>query len=405
MPVKIELQAHGAGRAVLQVSGTVDTPESVALAIQRNDGLYLGPDQVWQSSPHWHPQFGVQPRPGGLAMELTAEIVDGVIDAGGVPLKVSLRLDDREEFGVLRIRGELIGSGAAASPNSRPQGLNIPADIPLEPETTFPDLIVEPGQDAPPPPPLIAELPEHRVRHVAKKTPWLLVFLLLFVLAGATGAWYLGLLDPIFNKFDKPAVTGEPPVPELPLTQTAPTADDQAFPDKQTPEPTPDEPEPGEPGEEQAPAAGKQTTNPAPPPLTGVAFAREFLADHPAPNAIFTQAGKAEQAGDCDAALVLFNTAANQDPAQATRLAARYDPQGFQAGPCIDQPDAPYAIIFYSDAAATGAIDAQRRLGQLLTARESSGPTFEEGMEWLRKAAAAGDPKARASLDQLEQRP
>jgi hypothetical protein len=399
MPVKIELQALGAGSAVLRVGGNLDTPESVALAIQRNDGLYLGPAQVWQTSPHWHPQFGVQPRSGGLAMELGAEIVDGVIDAGGVPLKVSLRLDEREESGVLRIRGELIGSGAAA-PVARPARPPAP-DLPLRSDDNIPDLPLEPGPDAGTdvPPPLVAEPPEHRRRHPAKKRPRWLLFLLLVLLAAAAGGWYLGLFAPFIDGPAKNGQSSSPP-PESPTI--SPEPDDKPL--QVTPDATVQEPPVTAPSTGSDPAAPREETATSPP-LTGLAYALEFLADHPTPNAIFAQGTKAEQAGDCDAAVVLFNSAADQDPAQATQLATRYDPEGFKPGPCIDQPDAPYAIIFYGDAAATGAVVAQRRLGQLLTAREASGPTFEEGIEWLRKAAGAGDAPARASLEQLEKRP
>jgi len=386
MPVKIELQGHGAGSGALQVSGNIDLPESLSLAIQRNDGLYLGDALVWQPSPHWHPQFSVTPTADGLTVALSADIIDGIIDAGGVPLQLTLRLDDHEQTGVLRIRGELIGSGAAA-----PAPPEI-ADIHLErdPVIDLPALDMNPDP-APTPPP---EPTKEPAKPRASKLPLLLLLLLLA--GGLAASWYLGLLDPLLT--DLATNTGEQTAAS-PEEQTPPADNGQA-----------DEGVEAGAGEQQPikepiapPVEPPQASSPSQPALTGVAFVRSYLADNPAPDAIFDRGSEAEQAGDCDAALVLFNTAANRDPAQAGRLAQRYDPDSFSAGRCIGQPDAPYAIIYYADAANAGDIEAQRRLGQLLTARESWGPTYEEGMNWLRRAADAGDQQARDSLQQLEQ--
>ena len=127
-----------------------------------------------------------------------------------------------------------------------------------------------------------------------------------------------------------------------------------------------------------------------------------MLAEHKTPAEVFDRALRAEQAGDCDAAVVLFNDAANKSPEMAGQLARRYDPVTFTADGCFEQADEPYAIIYYGDAANAGITSAQRRLGLLMTGRERSGPTFERGLEWLRQAADGGDPEARRRLDELE---
>ena len=388
MPLKIELQGHGAGSGELRVAGRFDIPESLSLSIQRNDGLYLGLGQVWQSTPHWHPQFSVLPEAEGLRMELGADIVDGVIDAGGVPLRVVLRMDDREDFGVLRIRGELIGSdAAAAAPALAPA---VPPTPEPEPE---PELELELPATAALPPLPAAEPPPRR----SSKWPWVL-FVLPLALLGAGGAgWYLELFDPLLReptaaqKQDESARSEQRSVAEP--GAEPPSADAATPQESELPQGT----EPLQPTDHAGTASG-----PLEPELTGVAFVRRFLAYAPTPEAIFARGAESERAGDCDAALLLFNTAADRDPSRAAELARRFDPQGFEPDRCIDQPDAPYAIIFYGDAAAAGMVGAQRRLGQLLTAREPSGPTFEEGMEWLRRAAEAGDEQARASLADLE---
>ena len=379
MPLKIELQGRGAGSGVLRVQGAPLMAESVALTLQRNDGLYLGPDQVWQTTPHWHPQFGVQAVDERLQMDLVGDLIDGVIAAGGVPLRVTLRVDGSEDYGVLRIRGQLIGSGAAMD---------------ASPEPDLPELVAEPAADvlldSEPTSEPVSELdappesppgPTDRARRRAI-WPWLLLALLLL---GGLAAWYFGGLDRWVNA---PATAlAQQPAPdsgldgdEVPQVNTAPTGD--------VPEP--------ESEQAQAPVSAR------PPESVGVEFVRAFLATSPDPAAIFEQGGRSEQAHDCDAALLLFNTAANRDTAMAAALARRYDPRGFEPGSCITAPDAAYAIIFYADAADAGDPVAQSRLGQLMTAREPSGPTFEEGMDWLRRAAQAGDEQARIRLEQLE---
>ncbi len=105
MALKIELQGNGPGNGLVLVGGHFDEPESVALAIQRNDGRYLGAAQIWQTTVHWHPQFSVQPDGRDLLLDVGPDIIDGVIGVGGIPLRVLLRVDGAEDFGILRIRG------------------------------------------------------------------------------------------------------------------------------------------------------------------------------------------------------------------------------------------------------------------------------------------------------------
>ena len=85
-------------------------------------------------------------------------------------------------------------------------------------------------------------------------------------------------------------------------------------------------------------------------------------------------------------------------------ITKRYDPDDFQASPCIGAPNRESAQVWYEDAARAGDTAAQRRLGQLLVEQAASGIIYEEGRDWLRKAAAAGDGAARQTLDRLEQR-
>lgn len=116
---------------------------------------------------------------------------------------------------------------------------------------------------------------------------------------------------------------------------------------------------------------------------------------------MLTQAGEWKQRGDCEAAMIVFASAARVDATAALQLARHYDPEHFSADPCIAAPDAETAAYWYERPARAGDPLAQRRLGQILTRRQASGPLFEQGVAWLKRAAAAGDPEAEAALAEL----
>lgn len=366
MALKIELEPAGPGSARLLIGQVSGVPERVALAIQRNNGNWLGPNRQWQVTPHWHPQFSAEPRPEGLRLAIGAELVDSIIDAGGSPLLVRVRVDGLEDAGVLRIRGELVGSGAAipAQPAKAVGSALIPEPTP-EPVAAA-DL----GQDQAeterlPIPPL--DTPSGR-----RSWPWIVLAVAVLIAVAGLGAWRFGLVG-------VPEQAEKPPPPLVPVVA--------------------DEPQPG-PKLEALPTPEPQSM----PPLKGIAFARDFLSGRPAAGVIFARAEQAEKEGDCPAAYALYSGAANKDPALAARLARRYDPQTHTPGPCIGAPDIPYAIVYYNDAAEAGDLAVQRRLGQLMVEREPSGPTRQVGLQWLRKATEAGDAEARQLLEKLADR-
>ena len=364
--MKIELQGRGPGRGLLRISGGFDEPESVAIAIQRNDGRYLGGAQEWQTTPHWHPQFRVQPHGQGLLLDVGPDIIDGVITVGGLPLKVVVRVDGAEDFGILRIQGELIGSCAAAPAGLTDQRDDSAVTARTATDADAPGAEVDSNSGADES--TAIEPPRRSYGRV-----WLVLVLLLTVFAAAGVGWYLGLADDWLG-----------------AGQTAPGLDSVSQMTVEI-------------DSEPTPAAEQQTTpeRPREPELSGIALARSILNGRPAPDIIYARAEQAEQQKDCAAALILLNEAADADPRFAAALARRYDPLTFAAGGCIEQPDAPYAVVFFTDAARVGDVAAQRRLGQLMTERERSGATYEEGLEWLRKASESGDEQAGSILKSL----
>lgn len=360
MALTIDLESIGPGRGRLRVGGGWREPESVSLAIQRNDGRYLGLQQQWQVSVHWHPQFSAEPAPDGLRLEIGAELVDAIIAVGATPLRLVLRVDGHDIAGILRIRGALVGSDAAApaavsrdSSQGRPQiGLD---DEPLT-------LDLDDVSDT-------VLMPKPAVTRRAR-WPWVVLALVLMLVLAGIGAWWFGLFERQFESVTEPETETTPVSEASPETLPTPESTDHSEPEPQVQ-------------------------------VSGIAFAREFLSGGPSPEAIYARAETAEGQGDCPAAYALFSEAANGDASIAARLARRYDPLTHTPGPCISVPDIPYAIVYFTDAAESGDTEVQRRLGQLMIERESSGPTREAGIRWLRKAADAGDGEARGILDGL----
>lgn len=369
MALKIALEPLGPGSARLVIDEVQGVPERVALAIQRNNGNWLGPNRQWQVTPYWHPQFSAEPRAEGLRLAIGVDLVDSIIDAGGSPLLVRVRSDGREDAGVLRIRGELVGSGAAAPP--QPTIVIEAAPIPEPAAESAADL--DPGRAD------TERLAIPPVVTPSRGRPWrwlVLGTVLVAVVAIAVvglGVWSFGRVGGSDG------------------TEITPPTADRVVPGEPRPEPTRESPSSAPTG----PDPHSQS------PLKGIAFARDFLSGSPTPEVIFARAEQAEKDGDCPAAYALYSGAANKDPALAARLARRYDPQTSTPGPCIGAPDIPYAIVYYNDAAEAGDVAVQRRLGQLMVEREPAGPTRQAGLRWLRKAAEAGDTEARHLLEQL----
>jgi hypothetical protein len=373
MALKIDLHPAGPGSARLLIGGIRPSPETVSLALQRNDGRYLGLDRQWQVTPHWHPIFTAEPLSDGLRLTLGPDLVDSIVGVGGAPLRVVVRLDGVEDAGTLRIRGDLIGSGAAAPRSASRDPLEETISV-RRPETES-TRHTEPDSDADDD---SLDLEGHAdprpTLRPAARWPWFALAAALLLAGVGVGAWWLGWF-------------GETPPRDPDAPQLA--------------EPTPDRP-PAQVDEPVSAQTGETTPPPeSDPALTGIALARRFLADGPTPAAIFERAEQLEQSGDCPAAYALYSEAANADPAFAASLARRYDPLTHRTGTCIAAPDIPYAIVYYSDAAEAGDTEVQRRLGQLMAEHEASGPTHEAGLAWLRKAAAAGDAEAARAIESL----
>jgi hypothetical protein len=261
---------------------------------------------------------------------------------------------------VLRVSGRILGSGAAGGGKDFPDAVEEESS-PMEQSTVF----VEEPSPVPEPQPVEEATAIPDTGESRAKAKYLIPAIVLVLLAGAAvAAWYLGLVSQ-----DEPQSGSEPQVPAG-VPRVAATS-----------KPVPEEPVS----------------------LAGRALAQAFLNRDPRPEAqaMLAQAGDWQQAGDCEAAMIVYANAARVDAEAALYLAQRYDPERFLEDSCVGGPDAATAAYWYERPAREGNPVARRRLGQILTRQYASGPLFEQGLGWLEKAAAAGDKEAKAALAQL----
>jgi TPR repeat protein len=134
-------------------------------------------------------------------------------------------------------------------------------------------------------------------------------------------------------------------------------------------------------------------------------FVQGCLGSSPSNQDILKVAEAAAAAGHCDAARRLFVHVAQGGDAQAAlAYARRFDPQAKVDKQCTgDDPDT--AAYWYRIPAEAGNVEAQRRLGMLLLQLHASGIEHDEGLKYLRQAAAAGDAEAKAALEKANAPP
>lgn len=377
MLLSVRLETRAPGQGVFRFSGIEVPGAALALAVQRNlDDKYLGEGQVWQTTPHWHRLTGICREGGEQTASVGPEILDPVAAASNMALRVLVRTDAGEASGILRIKGHLLGSPAAREPDAAMP----PVDFAPEPDLGLELDLEFPGETRGPPPELAAE---------GGRSRGLTAGLFILVLAAAgIGSWHLGWLDQ-WVPSDISDLRPETPAPED-QSQGAANPDAIAEPVQNLPARA----------SSAYPAELRDVRNGEA--LRGVELARAFLETKPTPGAIQSEAERQEQAGDCDAAMVLYNRAAQTEPRLASAFAGLLDPQGFDRRGCIEAPDKTAATLWYRAAAEADDTSAMRRLGQLLIERETSGPLFEDGVRWLRRAAHAGDPEARAILAKMK---
>lgn len=136
-------------------------------------------------------------------------------------------------------------------------------------------------------------------------------------------------------------------------------------------------------------------------PLT-VKGARTYLKEQdPNGDDILSEARRFEEAGQHEAAFLLYKSAARKGSGPAAlRMARYYDPVTHDAAlGVVSGPDPEIAANWYEDAARAGELPAMERLGEMLKGGDVDRPDApEQGVFWLNKAAEAGSEKARELL-------
>ncbi|MCB1924872.1 MAG: hypothetical protein KDJ27_14215 [Gammaproteobacteria bacterium] len=363
MALKIELKGTAPGCAELSITGGGSDAGPVEISIQRNqDEHYLSLGNAWQATPYWHVISSVDPKPDGMVASVGPEIVDALVACSGMMFFVGVRSGAVNGQQVMKTSGRLLGSGAAGggAPAAAPPPPPPPPPTPPESDPD-PQPVPEPDPVPAPPPPVPPAAPGR------SKLPLLIIGVLLLLALAAAAAWYLGLFG------GAPDATAEAPAEPPPAPVVS------------VPEPAP------------------QAAAPAQPELKGRARAQAYLRGDPmpAPGDMLTTAVEWEKGGDCEASIIVLNTAAGMDAAASLALAQRYDPATVDSSGCVSTADAETAIYWYERPADQGDLTAQSRLGLLLTERNTSGPLFDRGMQYLRDAAKAGDADAKARLQKL----
>lgn len=144
-----------------------------------------------------------------------------------------------------------------------------------------------------------------------------------------------------------------------------------------------------------------EQNGPEPIPLT-VEGARLYLQERsPAAGDILAEARRFEEAGQHEAAFLLYKSAARKGAGPAAlRMAEYYDPATHQPDlGVVASPDSEIAANWYEDGARAGEVPAMERLGEMLRSGAVDRPDApEQGIFWLNKAAEAGSEKARELL-------
>ncbi len=354
MALTIEFEATGPTGGTLRIGGlSAEVGQEVLAAVERSDdGRWLTLHGRWSPEANWFPCPRAEAPAGESRFAVPAPLAAALIAAAGLDLRGHLRRFEFADSAPLRVVAAATAPNSGATPAP---SVAAPAAPPEPAADPTPAPVREPRSPATPTSPATGRRAPASVPRRGRPL-WPLAAAVLVLGAGAL-VWTL-------------LPTRTPPEGAPPVA-----------------------PPPG-------PAA--VTTQPAV--TSGRALAAALKARGLRPPELFREAETAEQAKDCEAAIRLFIESAKADAALADRLARRYDPDGFAPSPCFPEPKPDSAVRWYQPAAEAGIPRAQRRFGELLLAEDNTGPVYRDALDWLRKAAAAGDQTAAGRLAALGER-
>ncbi|MGH8547378.1 MAG: hypothetical protein ACRERU_02005 [Methylococcales bacterium] len=385
MAIKVELnpetlapERRRPGYALLRLSGWTHAPNDSVLAVQRNqDGKFLGLNGQWQPTPIWHPLHGMAfDQNGWLCGDVTPALVDPLVAEPNVVYRVEIKADGTKQQGVIRIASAVLASSAAGESAvlSETGAGFIATELPKTKVAVKADLAKvskpEPASEPEPKPAPVSEpapksdsdspKPPRRDEQARPRRLWPLITsiaVLVLLLGGAGAIWWLGWFPPSKNVVVDPVVN---PIPD-----------------------------PDEKDEK----------------LTDLELLQRFLKTNPASEQVLAQAEAWENDKHCEAMRRLMVHAAQKtsDANIAFAYAQKYDSATFQNRGCIAEADADSAAYWYEIPANTGNVQAQYRLGRLLTEMHRSGYQHDQGVEFLKKSAQAGHAEANLWLKKMGQ--
>lgn len=363
MPIKVEIIGDAPGQAGLKIvglGGTVPGPGQMRLT-RINSKTSLGVDLNWHADEQWLPL----PELTGEGNALLGRVGPGLVDALALLgpsdiVGMAVRVDGRTEEGRVKTStlcaSHVHGSSAAPVVQAAPEP---PAPTPppeSEPVAVTPEPQPEPQPmpvEPPPPPPAPTQAGPSRLPLIAAALAGLLVL-------GGAGAYFAGL----FGHKETPAAEAKVEEAKKPVQPTA--------------------------------AAPSEINT------------REDLAKYiqatPEADRAYATARTLADKGKLDFAMLLFQHAARGGSNDASVAVARmYDPESWsqQTSP-MPQADAETAAYWYEPPAQAGNVEAQRQLGKIMAELTPSGFQHDKGLEWLQKAAASGDDKAKSLLDKIK---
>lgn len=368
MPIKVEIIGDAPGQASLKIVGLGGTaPGTGQMRLTRiNSKTSLGVDLNWHADEQWLPLPDLTGEGNALLGRVGANLVDplallGPSDIVGMAVRVDGRTEEGRVKTVTLCASHVHGSSAAPTvqPAAQPQPQQpaqlaeqeIVVETPVTPETeseseTQP--VSLPSSPVPPQP------GPSRLPLIAAAVAGVLVL-------GGAGAYFAGLFD---HKEEpaKEATAEQPKQARIPAAAAAPSE------------------------------------------INSREDLAKYIQATPEADKAYQTARTLAEKGKLDFAMLLFQHAARGGSSDASLAVARmYDPETWsqQTSP-MSQADAETAAYWYEPPAQAGNVEAQRQLGKIMAEMTATGFQHDKGREWLQKAAAAGDDKAKQLLDKIK---
>jgi hypothetical protein len=356
------------GYATLRISDLDASPDGLTISIQRQQGpeSHLA-DDGWRRTETWLSPDRVVRIKDTLEFQLGPEICDRL--AGIATIRLRVKEPDIGVVGTTVVAWPQMLTSGAIDPLSRSHDDTVrlrgrpveepppPPAPPFEPSPPEPDPAPDLRAEREPPPPPIEPEGSGRAR-------WMIAAVIVLLLAGAGYYAYTNFIEP-------------PPQEVVASAAPPPTATETTAPSLTTP----------------TPAAPKKSVRET---------VAEYLATNPTPDAMVAKGKDLWEAGDMNAAFLVWRRAAEAGNASAqVELASFYDP--LETPPKAGfAPDGARAADWYERAALAGNAEAQRKFG-LLLAKGGPGLPPDQGRAkaWLQQAAAQNDTEAKKALETL----